>query len=257
MSAGFPLPSWRLARRRAKLIGGGGRACVTPLLELEAEGWRCVCVGGESEGLREMDDEGWWCAGAGGGVGRRADDDIVGVGAADEVATIDRRVPPGPVGKGLRLVPLTGAELLEPSEPARTFTTLTSGGAVGGRSPVVLPLLCSIKACCCCLRFIMDLTCSIALGSSSGIVKPITTGEIPLSTEGRRTSVSMGSARVEPTRRFLLGLGESDVEGGLNVGSRGFWDGGGTDFGGGKESLSVSCLTSTVRGDLRPLREKR
>ena len=46
----------------------------------------------------------------------------------------------------------------------------------------------------------------------------MTTGDMPLSTEGRLTSVSMGGARVAPTRRFLFGLGEWEVEGGLKVG---------------------------------------
>ena len=201
----------------------------------------------------------------GGGLGCRAVEAIAGGGAFEDVATIDRLGPPPCVsdnGGGLRLPMRDGIGSLE-DEPARSscpacgLTTFTSGGALVGRTPAVLPRRCSMSSCCCCFRLIMDLTCSMALGSSSGMVKPITTGEMPLSTDGRRTSVSIGMARVGPTRRFLAGLGELDVEGGLKVGSRGFWGCCGTVLGGGRASLSFSCLTSTGRGDLRPLREKR
>lgn len=243
MSAGFGFPpvSCRLARRRAKLMGGAGSACKPALLllVLAADGWRCVCVGGESEGLREsVEGVGAMCPlwlgaveGGGGGLGCRADEDMASGGAFEDAATMDRLGPPPCVrdsGGGLRLPMRAGRGPLEDgparsSCPAWGLTTFTSGGAVGGRTPAVLPRRCSMSACCCCFRLIMDLTCSIALGSSSGMVKPITTGEMPLSTDGRRTSVSTGMARLGPTRRFLAGFGgELDVEGGLNVDSRGF-----------------------------------
>ena len=81
--------------------------------------------------------------------------------------------------------------------------------------PAALPLRCSIRACCCCFRLIMDRTCSRAFGSSPRMVKPMTTGEIPLSTEGRRTSVLMPGIVM---RRFLFGLGEAEEdEGGVCV----------------------------------------
>lgn len=175
-------------------------------------------------------------------------------GGADNGGTITRLELPGPAGAtGLRLPPRLDTVGLEdvPSVLARAFTTLTSGATVVGMIPTVLPLLCSMRACCCCLRPIIDLTCSIALGSSSGMEKPITTGDMPLSIEGRLTSVLMGRVR-----RFLAGLGESGLEGGLKVGSHGFWGAAdGPCLGGGNESASYSCLTRTVRGDLRPLRE--
>ena len=156
----------------------------------------------------------------------------------------------GPTGgTGLRLPLRVSAACLEEvlSLLGTAFTTLTSGGAVGGMIPTMLPLLCSMRACCCCLRPIIDLTCSMAFGSSSGMEKPITTGDMPLSIEGRLTSVSMGKVR-----RFLAGFGESGLEGGLCC----FCCADDMPcLGGGNESASDSCLTRTVRGDLRPLRE--
>lgn len=131
-----------------------------------------------------------------------------------------------------------------------TLTILTSGGAVWGAFPATLPLRCSIRACCCCFRLIMDLTCSKAFGSSPRIVKPITTGEMPLSTEGRLTSVLMPLMVI---RLFLLGLGEEE-EDGVWLASHGFCRDDTAGSGGSRLSVSASCLTLTVLGDRRPLR---
>ena len=129
---------------------------------------------------------------------------------------------------------------------------LTSGGAVGGALPTMLPLRCSIRACCCCFRLIMDLTCSNAFGSSPRIVKPITTGEMPLSTEGRLTSVLIPLMVI---RLFLLGFGEADADDDGCAGSPGFCTDDVAGSGGGTPSASVSCLTFTVLGDRRPLEQ--
>lgn len=161
----------------------------------------------------------------------------------------------GPGGFGLRRPVLAGLveeEACRSSPGGRTLTMLTSGGAVaGGRMPAVLPRRCSMRACCCCLMLIMDRTCSRALGSSSRIVKPMTTGEMPLSTEGLLTSVLIPGIVI---RRFFDGLGDADVEGGVwfNSRSRCFWSGGGTvALEGGSES-STSCFTLTTGlGDRR------
>jgi hypothetical protein len=118
---------------------------------------------------------------------------------------------------GLRLPIREGAGCFVEDDEGRSsgaLTMFTSGGAMGGTIPAVLPRLCSIRACCCCFRFIIDFTCSSALGSSPRIVKPMTTGEIPLSTEGRLTSVLM---LLIVTRRFFAGLGEVDDEGDVSV----------------------------------------
>lgn len=266
-SAGLPLPppSWRLARRRAKLIGGAGRACdAEGTAELDAEGCRCVCVGGESVAGR---GGGGCCGcdrgpdvfeGVGGGLGCRDEEDMACVGAPEEPATIDRRGPASAAGGlGLRPPPLVEAAFVDggggcSSDEARGLTMLTSGGAVGGTMPAVLPRRCSIRACCCCFRFIMDLTCSNAFGSSPRIVKPITTGEIPLSTEGRLTSVLMP---LIVTRRFLDGLGEDvEEEEAVSVSFASLWMVGPPECGGGRDSLSVSCLTLTAGcGDRRML----
>lgn len=92
----------------------------------------------------------------------------------------------------------------------------------------------------------MDLTCSRAFGSSPRIVKPITTGEIPLSTEGRLTSVLIPLMVI---RLFLVGLGEEDEDGGVWTGSHCFCKDGAAGWSGGKLSLSASCLTFTALGD--------
>ena len=233
MSAGLPLlpVDWRLARLLAKLIGGVGRTCAGGswgAFELEAaEGCRWVCVGGESVAGRGGGMF-WGCdlrpdemagGGGGGGLGCREEGMVCG-GAAAEQATIDRRCPPGAVvagGIGLRLPTREGGCCFvvdEGGRSSRMFTTFTSGGTEGGTMPAVLPRLCSIRACCCCFRFTMDLTCSSAFGSSPRIVKPMTTGEMPLSTEGRLTSVLM---LLIVTRRFLAGLGDVDDGGGVSV----------------------------------------
>ncbi len=88
---------------------------------------------------------------------------------------------------------------------------------MGVTIPAVLPLLCSIKAFCFCLTVSMERTCSRAAGSSRMIVKPMTTGDMPLSTEGRLTSVLMGcDIPLIVTRRFLEGFGPAgDAAGGV------------------------------------------
>lgn len=137
------------------------------------------------------------------------------------------------------------------SSDAGALTTFTSGGAVGAGMPAVLPLLCSIRACCCCFRLIMDLTCSSSLGSSPRIVKPMTTGEMPLSTEGRLTSVFMP---LIVTLRFFDGLGDAEEEDGVSVSSRSCLccKLGPTAGRVGSDSFSVSCFTFTAgRGDRR------
>lgn len=172
-------------------------------------------------------------------------------GAVDELAIIDRRGPPCVGGIGLRLPLLEGPALVDgggcSSEAVRGFTMLTSGGTVGAMMPAVLPRRCSISACCCCFRLIMDRTCSKAFGSSPRMVKPMTTGEIPLSTEGLRTSVLIP---LIVTRRFLEGFEEE--EDGLSSSSLGLCREEPPACGGGMNSLSVSCLTFTTgRGDRR------
>lgn len=178
-------------------------------------------------------------------------------GAAEEPATIDRLCPlilAEVAGLGLRLPTLDGAVLVDDdgrSSGVRALTMLTSGGTAGAAMPAVLPRLCSMRACCCCFRLIMDLTCSSSFGSSPRIVKPITTGDMPLSTEGRLTSVFMP---LIVTRRFLEGLGEVEEDGEASVSSLSClwctpWP---TEGGEGIDSFSVSCLTLTTgRGDRR------
>lgn len=121
---------------------------------------------------------------------------------------------------GLRLPTRAGAgcgfEDDEGRASSGALTTFTSGGAEGGTMPAVLPRLCSIRACCCCFRFIMDRTCSSAFGSSPRMVKPMTTGDIPLSTDGRRTSVLM---LLIVTRRFFAGFGDAEDDGEVSASS--------------------------------------
>ena len=174
-------------------------------------------------------------------------------GALDELATIDLRGAPCNGGIGLRLPPLEGPALVDwdgcSSDTVGGFTMLTSGGTVGATMPAVLPRLCSISACCCCFKLIMDRTCSKAFGSSPRMVKPMTTGEIPLSIDGLRTSVLIP---LIVTRRFLEGLGEDEDEDGLSSSSLCLCGNGPLGSGGSTGSVSVSCLTFTIgRGDGR------
>lgn len=136
------------------------------------------------------------------------------------------------------------------SEAEEGLTMLTSGGAARGTRPAALSLRCSIRACCCCFKLIIDRTCSNAFGSSPRIVNPITTGDMPLSTDGRLTSVLM---LVMVIRLFLLGLGDADEDGGVWVCSGCLCGDKVAALGGGILSFSFSCLTLTVRGDRRPL----
>lgn len=108
---------------------------------------------------------------------------------------------------------------------------LTAGGAMGVTMPAVLPLRCSIRAFCFCFTEIMERTCSRAAGSSRMMVKPMTTGEMPESTEGRLTSVLMvWDIPLIVTRRFFEGFGPMGeaAEGVMLEVSRmtGGWEGG-------------------------------
>ena len=179
----------------------------------------------------------------GGGLGCREEEGIACEGAVDELATIDRRGPLKAGGTGLRLPPLEGPALVLEggcsSEAVGGFTMFTSGGATGATMPAVLPLLCSMRACCCCFRLIMDRTCSSAFGSLSRMVKPMTTGEMPLSTEGRRTSVLMPAIVI---RRFFDGFGEAEA---APSSSLGLCCAEFPGCSGGTESPSYSCLIFT------------
>ena len=85
------------------------------------------------------------------------------------------------VGFGLR----REGRLLEDGGGGGIFEEiLRSSTGVGGvlrtgdMTPATLPLRCSMRAFCFCFTVIMDLTCSIALGLSRWMVKPMTTGEM-------------------------------------------------------------------------------
>lgn len=77
-------------------------------------------------------------------------------------------------------------------------------------------------------------------------MRPITTGEIPLSTEGLRTSVLMP---VIVILRFFDGLGFGDEEEDEDCADAPTFCDDAVGLGGGRSSLSRSSLTLTDRGD--------
>lgn len=117
---------------------------------------------------------------------------------------------------GLRREERGGSVVLEVGADMRSSDGGGGGGFVleiveGGAPPATLPRRCSIKAFCFCLTEIIDLTCSIALGLSGLIVKPMTAGEIGVefvwSTTGLTSVLSGCGAPLTVTLRFFMGEG--------------------------------------------------
>ncbi|TBU25977.1 hypothetical protein BD311DRAFT_763388 [Dichomitus squalens] len=224
MSAGLPFapPSCLVARRRAKLIGGGGSACAGTEPCCGSDGW-LGCGGSCKIGCAVT------CAGGGGGLVWRARGEtarLEGGAFPWGPPTTERREPgappPAALAFGLRR-PVRGGGCCCLACCCEWRSSLScEGGCVVGAfailtdidgepaltMPAVLPRRDSMRSFCCCLMLSIERTCSIAAVSSRLMGRPMTTGEIDFvaSVAGVLTSVLIGCEMpLIVTRRFLLG----------------------------------------------------